>query len=198
VTGELVATRVYHDIPASGEGTLHTHYAETTFGYDAHGRRDREVAPDGTITRSVFDAPGRLASQWVGTSPLSGGSKKVDEMPQPSNRVGQSLAFECGQQLFGSPRRVVETGPLPFDSGADYAGSHIEQADQKVIRVQCLHVEAGQCLRREVLQVVGHDEFGAGAYRGSHNVSVVEIRQRQRVDQVFVARYQAITDSLIH
>ena len=74
MSGEVTATHTYHDIPASGYGTKDTHYAETVLGYDAHGRRDRTVAPGGTITRSVFDNLGRLASQWVGTddTPTSG------------------------------------------------------------------------------------------------------------------------------
>ena len=38
VTGELLATHTYHDIPSSGYGTKDTHYTETTYAYDAQGR----------------------------------------------------------------------------------------------------------------------------------------------------------------
>ncbi|MBM4093532.1 MAG: hypothetical protein FJ276_29610 [Planctomycetes bacterium] len=74
VSGELLKTHVYHDIPSSGYDTKDTNYTETVFGYDPQGRRDRVVSPGGTITRSVFDAVGRFASQWVGTddTPSSG------------------------------------------------------------------------------------------------------------------------------
>ena len=41
VSGELTATHVYHDIPASGYGTQDTNYTETLLGYDVQGRRDR-------------------------------------------------------------------------------------------------------------------------------------------------------------
>ncbi len=86
VSGELVKTHTYHDIPSSGYGSKDTNYAETLLGYDAQGRRDRVVAPGGTITRSVFDDVGRLASQWVGT----------DDMPSsgswsPTNNSGANM-----------------------------------------------------------------------------------------------------------
>ncbi|NLE36864.1 MAG: hypothetical protein GX621_02440, partial [Pirellulaceae bacterium] len=55
-TGQLTATRVYHLIPTSGDGAKDTNYAETLFGYDTMGRRNRVVSPVGTITRTVHDA----------------------------------------------------------------------------------------------------------------------------------------------
>ena len=86
VSGELTATHVYHDIPSSGYGTKDTNYTETLLGYDVQGRRDRQVAPGGTITRSVFDSLGRLASQWVGTDDVpSSGSWS------PTNNSGANM-----------------------------------------------------------------------------------------------------------
>jgi hypothetical protein len=86
VTGEVVATHQYHDIPSSGYGTKDTNYTETSYGHDAQGRRDRVVAPGGTITRTVFDSLGRLASQWIGTDdvPTSGSWS-------PSNNSGANM-----------------------------------------------------------------------------------------------------------
>ena len=76
----------YHDIPSSGYGSQDTNYAETQYGHDVAGRRDRVVAPGGTITRSVFDTLGRLASQWVGTDDVpSSGSWS------PSNNSGANM-----------------------------------------------------------------------------------------------------------
>ena len=66
----LAAQRVYHAIPteAEGVGTSGTHYAETQFGYDAMGRRNRVRTPMGTITRTVFHPRGWEQSTWVGTN----------------------------------------------------------------------------------------------------------------------------------
>ena len=64
---KLAAARVYHAIPASGEGRAGAHYDETTFGYDLRDRRNREVSPGGTIAVSVFDARGLATAAYVGT-----------------------------------------------------------------------------------------------------------------------------------
>ncbi len=64
---KLAATRVYHTIPATGEGLEGTHYDETTFGYDLRDRRDRTVSPGGTISVTLFDTLGRPVASYVGT-----------------------------------------------------------------------------------------------------------------------------------
>ncbi|MHB9081934.1 MAG: DUF6531 domain-containing protein, partial [Pirellulaceae bacterium] len=91
VSGEVTGTHTYHDIPASGYGTKDTNYTETLVGYDAQGRRDRTVAPGGTITRSVFDSLGRLASQWVGTDdvPSSGSWSPTNNSGANMTKVAQ-------------------------------------------------------------------------------------------------------------
>ena len=49
--GNLLKRRLYHDIPASGEGKPIIHYVDTEYGYDDQNRYQRRLAPDGTITR---------------------------------------------------------------------------------------------------------------------------------------------------
>jgi len=63
----LASQRVYHTIPTSGVGSPGTSYDETNFGYDVMKRRNRQVTPGGTITRTVFDPRGLTLSTWVGT-----------------------------------------------------------------------------------------------------------------------------------
>lgn len=65
--GTASESRLYFDIPASGEGTEGTHYDATTFAYDGLGRRIRTVEPSGTIRRSTYDALGRVTQQAMGT-----------------------------------------------------------------------------------------------------------------------------------
>ena len=38
---QLTATRAYHTIPASGDGSSGTNYDESTFGYDPPGRQNK-------------------------------------------------------------------------------------------------------------------------------------------------------------
>ncbi|WP_202617519.1 hypothetical protein, partial [Roseimaritima sediminicola] len=63
----LSSMRVYHTIPASGIGTSGTNYDQTTYGYDSLKRRNREVSPGGTITRTVFDVRDQPVGIYVGT-----------------------------------------------------------------------------------------------------------------------------------
>ena len=82
------------------------------------GRRDRQVAPGGTITRSVFDSLGRLSSQWVGTDDVpSSGSWS------PTNNSGANMT------------KVVQ---FEYDGGASGGNSN----QTKVIRYLTDDVEA--------------------------------------------------------
>ena len=65
--GQQIATRVYHTIPASGDGSAGTNYDETTIGYDFMGRQNMVKSPGGTIRRTVFDTRGRVVCSYVGT-----------------------------------------------------------------------------------------------------------------------------------
>ena len=49
-------------------GTAGTNYNATAYAYDDDGRQCKTVDPNGTITRTVYDAEGREASTWVGTN----------------------------------------------------------------------------------------------------------------------------------
>ena len=60
--------RVYHTIPASGEGSSGTNYDETDFGYDVMKRRNRTVTPGGTITDLVYEPRGMVVGTYVGTN----------------------------------------------------------------------------------------------------------------------------------
>ena len=39
--GQLTATRAYHTIPTSGDGSSGANHDETTFGYDSTGRQNK-------------------------------------------------------------------------------------------------------------------------------------------------------------
>ncbi|MBC8873387.1 MAG: RHS repeat-associated core domain-containing protein [Planctomycetes bacterium] len=61
------STRVYHTIPASGEGGSGTNYDQTDFEYNASRIMNRQKTPGGTITFTVFDVRGNPTKVYVGT-----------------------------------------------------------------------------------------------------------------------------------
>jgi hypothetical protein len=111
--------------------------------------------------------------------------------------MGQSLALECGEQLLGRLRWVAEAFPLPFDGTANKAGGEIQQAGQEVVRMYGLDIEAAEHLRLEILQIVGHDDFGTGVDYGGQDVTVVGVGERQGIDQVLMPGHQAIADGRV-
>ncbi len=48
-------------------GTSGTNFYRTAYGYDAAGRPNKVVTPDGTISRTVYDGLGRAVGEYVGT-----------------------------------------------------------------------------------------------------------------------------------
>jgi RHS repeat-associated protein len=109
----LVASqRVYKLIPSSGIGASGTNYDETDFGYDVMKRRNRNVSPGGTITRTVFDAPGRPIGSWVGTD---------DTGATASNPAGS-----------GSPNNMVIVTGTVYDFGKSGGDSNPTQQTQYV------------------------------------------------------------------
>ena len=66
-------------------------------------------------------------------------------------------------------------GDSEFGGGANHSWRLIKQADQKIIWMLGLDVESGESLCRKVLEIVGHDDGGSGAYGGSQDMAVVRI-----------------------
>ena len=102
--GQLTATRAYHTIPTSGDGSSGTNYDESTYGYDAMGRQNKSVTPGGTISRTVFDARGHAVADYVGTDD----SSATDADPTGAG---------------GDPHLVVCTGSSPSSSSSSSSSS---------------------------------------------------------------------------
>ncbi len=77
----LASTRVYHTIPASGEGGQSANYDQTDFGYDSSKRRNRSVSPGGTIRFDVLDTRNQVVSTYIGTD--DSGATESDPFMQP-------------------------------------------------------------------------------------------------------------------
>jgi hypothetical protein len=105
-----ISRRVYFLIPTSGSGTAGTNYGETDLGYDALERLNRVQAPGGTITRTVWTAPQRVASIWVGT-----------------NDTGATDPNPAGS---GSPNNMVRVSQNQYDGGSAGADGNLTQLTQ--------------------------------------------------------------------
>lgn len=93
-SGKVDYTRAYFLIPSSGSGTAGTNYYETDLGYDTMNRVNSVKGPDGTISRTVHDVRGFVASSWVGTddtgateSDPTGGSASGNNMVKVSENA---------------------------------------------------------------------------------------------------------------
>ena len=112
--GQLIHTDEYYDLTgvtystAAALGTEGTNYNRNRFGYDSRGHVNRTESAARTIYRSVFDAPGREASSWVGTddTPTSG-------TWSPTNTAGTDLVkvwdTEYDAAGIGDGNRTKET-----------------------------------------------------------------------------------------
>jgi RHS repeat-associated protein len=65
--GEMTHSRLYHEIPSGGAGTVGDDYAQTGYGYDSAGRRNQRTSPEGTIYQKTFNAVGWIQKDEVGT-----------------------------------------------------------------------------------------------------------------------------------
>lgn len=82
-------SRVWHGIPATGEGFENTNFYATRYGRDAMGRENRVASPGGTINRSVIDARGLTASVWIGTNDTGA----TDDDPTGGGATGNNMVL---------------------------------------------------------------------------------------------------------
>ena len=95
--GQLTSSRVYFSIPSSGTGSSGTNYDQTDYGYDALERQNRVATPGGTITRTVWTAPQRVASVWVGTNDTGA----TDSDPTGGGAAGNNMVMVTENQYDG-------------------------------------------------------------------------------------------------
>lgn len=121
----MSATAVYDDIPSSTSdpdsdgfiGTSGVNYEKTTLGYETFGtaqkgRQNRTVAPDGTITRVVYDARGNVVSTWIGTDDTGA----TDADPTGGAAQGNNM-LKVASSAFDTEGNLTESRAY-FGSGA--------------------------------------------------------------------------------
>ena len=109
----MLSSKVYHDIPSTGDGVVGTNYIETSYDHDAMSRQNKTVSPDGTINRIVFNAQGQAVSTWVGTDDTDA----TDSDPTGNDATGNTMVM------------LAET---EFDGGIDAGNGLRTKVTQKV------------------------------------------------------------------
>jgi hypothetical protein len=134
-------SRVYHDIPASGDGTEIVNYGESHFAYDAAGRLIQNTSPAGTISRSVFNTRGLQTALWIGTDatgardadPKAGGSSENDLVIVESRQYDRGLPG--GDGLLTQSLGFVNASQVRVSSVAyDYRGRRVEYRGENGFR----------------------------------------------------------------
>jgi len=106
---QLVSTRRYHTIPASGAGTSGTNYDQTSFDYDTMGRRNRTQSAGDTIMFTVFDARSQPEETWVGTN--DDGATEADPSGggfDPDNNMVIVTAYEYDNGVAGGDGNLTK------------------------------------------------------------------------------------------
>lgn len=102
-------SRAYHTIPASGDGSSGTNYDQTTYAYDDMGRLIRTEDATGTVSRTVYDALGRVSSSKIGT----------DDTGEPGGDTGGT-------------NNMVTTELMEYDDGNDGGNSYLTGVTRRV------------------------------------------------------------------
>jgi RHS repeat-associated protein len=118
--GRVLESRVYHTIPANGEGFATANYDATETAYDEMNRIIRTESPGGTIMRSVYDVRGLVTAKWVGTD--DAGATESD--PSGGGTAGNNMKpVWLGQYDGGAPggdgNLTQATLPVDGSSGND-------------------------------------------------------------------------------
>ena len=102
--GHLQATRLYRTTSTTTDFDL------TEFGYDAFGRQVRQVVPGGTVTRTRYDAGGRVVDLWTGTDDDPDGSDTWENWdPDNTSQAGTNLKL-IAQYAYPEPQTGVNNG----------------------------------------------------------------------------------------
>ena len=92
-----IGQSVYFLIPSSGSGSAGVNFAQTTFGYDALERRNRVVAPGGTITAPSGPRRNGSPAIWVGTNDTGA----TDSDPTGGGAAGNNMVMVTANQYDG-------------------------------------------------------------------------------------------------
>jgi YD repeat-containing protein len=114
---QLVSTRVYYAIPASGAGTATVNYNETQYGYNAVGNPEWTETPAGTITWDVLDAQDQTMSTWEGTNDTD--STATDPTGGTTGQAAGNNMVEVASYVYDADGDVTSMTECPDSNSAD-------------------------------------------------------------------------------
>ena len=125
-------TRVYFDVPSSGDGQKDVHYNETKYAFDRNKNEYRVVSPRGLITHTVFDPRGNVTAVYTGTNdtgateldPTGVGTPGNDMVPMTENVYDLGLPGGDGH-LTSSITHVDNTATRTTNYVNDWRGRAI-------------------------------------------------------------------------
>ncbi len=134
--GREAGQRDYFDIPPENgsAGFEGVNYRLTQTGYDAMNRLDRVVAPDGTITRTVFDVRNLVTATWVGTDDTGATATDPGNGGADGNNLKAVALMEYDEGADGGNGNLTEERhPVDDTSGNDRVVTHAyDERDRRV------------------------------------------------------------------
>lgn len=127
----------------------------------------------------------------------STGSNQGNLFLQKSRDTRESLPLELADKVFGRQGGVLERGALSLCGCGHHGWFEICQIQDKLIRVACDDPERLERLGWEILHIHGNDRMRAAKDGCGEHVSIIGIRQRELLDQRFVAADQTIRNGLV-
>lgn len=204
--GQPIATRVYHLIPVSGDGSEGTNYNETTYGYDALGRQNMVKSPGGTITRTVFDRRGRAVCTYVGTVDAGASDADPSAGREPcafvaSSSSSSSSASESANNnmVLVSEQEFEDAGCTGCSGGGGQLASATQYVDANTTRVTEFQYD---WRGRQEYVIPPADDQGRTVYTRFHfdnldQVTKVECYQEQYPSaDLLLARQESFFDDL--
>lgn len=88
--------------------------------------------------------------------------------------------------------------PLVSNRSANRGRGELEEMSDEIIGMLRIDSVRGDTVFGEIFQVIGDDHAGLATDRGGKNMTVVRIGQFELVDEVLIARHEAIGDCTVH
>ena len=109
VKGQLISTDVYHTIPPSSAGIEGENYYRTSYTFNLRGLLETQTAPDGTITKYVYDSAGRTATVSRGTT---------------EQNLRQTATYEYDDNGVGNGKLTKEVAYFADSASATYTSTY--------------------------------------------------------------------------
>ena len=108
--GRVTATRVYHDIPSSGNGQegADNNYNESNMAYDWAGRQYKTTSPGGTITWTTYDGLSRETGVYIGDDDTGGTASDPTNGDANHMRLVTSYEYDGGGAGDGNQTKITQ------------------------------------------------------------------------------------------